>query len=138
MMGVEQYADRLDAPPILAALLGEFSAVTDYRALRNNLPRRLTSLLRCRCVLFYQRIGETLQFASGSFANQPGWSARLLTVAHINPIELGSDMPEAQSWRARRAVLAAQAGVEHASICAPLMYRQSATGVLVAMRGVPD
>ena len=138
MMGVEQYADRLDAPAILAALLDEFSAITDYRTLRDNLPRRLTSLLKCRCVLLYQRVGETLQFASGSFADQPGWSSTLLAVAHINPIELQSDTPEAQSWCARRAVLASLSNVERASICAPLMYRQRAIGVLVAIRGVPD
>jgi PAS domain S-box-containing protein len=138
MMGVEQYADRFDAPAILAALLDEFSAVTDYRTLRDNLPRRLTSLLKCRCILIYQRIGETLQFASGSFADQPGWSSTLLAVAHINPIELHSDTPETQSWCARRAVLASLASVEHALICTPLLYRQRAIGVLAAIRGVPD
>ncbi len=138
MMEVEYSLDQPDAPTVLAALLDEFSAVTDYRTLRDHLPRRLASLLNCRCVLFYQRIGETLQFASGSFADQPGWSAALLAVAHINPIELGSDLAEAQAWRARRAVTAGLAGVEQAHVCTPLIYRQRAIGVLTAIRGVSD
>ena len=138
-MGVQYSTDYLDASTTLAALLDEFSAVTDYRTLRDNLPRRLAGLLGCRCVLFYQRMGETLQFASGSFADQPGWSAALLAVAHINPIELNSDIPEAQAWRARKAIPVALAGVEHAQICTPLIYRQRAIGVLTAMRGqTPD
>lgn len=132
-MEVEHSTSYRDAPTILAALLDEFSAVTDYRALRDNLPRRLAGLLKCRCVLLYQRIGETLQFASGSFADQPGWSAALLAVAHINPIELPGELPEAQAWKTRRAVTAALSGVERALICAPLIYRQRAIGVLTAI-----
>ena len=50
-MGVEQYVERLDVPTILAALLDEFSVVTDHRTLRDTLPRRLASLFKCRCVL---------------------------------------------------------------------------------------
>lgn len=137
-MGVEQYADHLDTPAILAALLDEFSAVTDYRTLRDNLPRRLAVLLHCRCILFYQHSGETLQFASGSFADQPGWSSTLLAVAHINPIELSSDMPEALAWRARQAVVAPLSGSEQALVCAPLIYRQRTVGVLSAVRGLPE
>ena len=133
-MEVKYSTNRLDASTTLAALLDEFSAVTDYRTLRDNLPRRLAGLLRCRCVLCYQRMGETLQFASGSFADQPGWSAALLAVAHINPIELTSEVPEAQAWRTRRAVLTTRGGVEHAQICVPLIYRQRAIGVLTALR----
>lgn len=135
-MGVKYSTDYLDASTTLAALLDEFSAVTDYRTLRDNLPRRLAGLLRCRCVLFYQRMDETLQFASGSFADQPGWSTALLAVAHINPIELNSDIPEAQAWRARRAMSATLAGVARAQICVPLIYRQRAIGVLTALRGL--
>ena len=134
-MEVQCSTDRLEASATLAALLDEFSSVTDYRTLRDNLPRRLASLLHCRCVLFYQRIGETLQFASGSFADQPGWSAALLAVAHINPIELSSDLAEAQAWRTRRAVPALLAGNEQSQVCAPLIYRQRAIGVLTALRG---
>src|SRR5579883_824034 len=138
VMEVDYDRDHLDAPTVLAALLDEFSAVTDYRTLRDNLPRRLASLLRCRCVLLYQRIGETLQFASGSFADQPGWSASLLAVAHINPIEPRCDLPEAQAWRERRAVVAPLAGIEQALVSTPLIYRQRAIGILTALRGAPD
>jgi PAS domain S-box-containing protein len=134
-MEVDYSVDHLDASTTLAALLDEFSAVTDYHTLRDNLPRRLAGLLRCRCVLFYQRLGETLQFASGSFADQPGWSAALLAVAHINPIELNGDVPEAHAWRAHKAILVASAGREHAQICTPLIYRQRAIGILTAIRG---
>ena len=137
MMEVEYAPGHLDASTIMAALLDEFSSVTDYRTLRDSLPRRLARLLKCRCVLLYQRMGETLQFASGSFAEQPGWSAMLLAVAHINPIELQGDLPEAQAWQARRAVTAPQAGVEHGLICTPLIYRQRAIGILSALRNVP-
>lgn len=135
-MGVQHSTDSLDAPVVLATLLDEFSAITDYRTLRDSLPRRLASLLRCRCVLLYQRVGETLQFASGSFADQPGWSSALLAVAHINPIQLSGDVPEAQAWRARRPVSTSLAPSEQALVCAPLIYRQRAIGVLTAMRGI--
>ena len=128
----------LDIPAVLAALLDECSAITDYRTLRDNLPRRLAGLLRCRYVLLYQRIGETLQFAAGNFADQPGWSAALLAVAQINPIELTSDLPETQAWRARRAITADLADRERAQVCAPLIYRQHAIGVLTAIRGAFD
>src|SRR5215469_6247547 len=87
--------ENLSAPAVLKSLLDEFSAVTDYRTLRDSLPRRLAHLLQCRCVLLYQRIGETLQFASGTFDEKPGWSSSLLAVAHINPISTNSDTPEA-------------------------------------------
>ncbi|HEU5383480.1 MAG TPA: ATP-binding protein [Ktedonobacteraceae bacterium] len=138
MMDVEFYVDSLDVPAILAALLDEFSAVTSYRTLRDTLPRRLASLLQCRCVLLYQRSGETLQFVSGSFADQPGWSSTLLAVAHINPIELQSELPEAQAWRARRAITTGSGDIECARIYAPLLYRQRAIGVLVALRDSPE
>ncbi|HVU67228.1 MAG TPA: ATP-binding protein [Ktedonobacteraceae bacterium] len=134
-MGVKYSVDHLDASAILAALLDEFSAVTDYRTLRDNLPRRLAGLLRCRCVLLYQRMGETLQFAAGSFADQPGWSAALLAVAHINPLQMASSLPEAEAWRTRRALLAPLAGQEDALVSTPLIYRQRAIGVLTALRG---
>src|SRR5215469_6875932 len=118
--------ENLSAPAVLKSLLDEFSAVTDYRTLRDNLPRRLAGLLQCRCVLLYQRIGETLQFASGSFADQPGWSSTLLAVAHINPIELSGETPEAKAWRTRDVLSAPLANVEHGLACAPLIYRQRA------------
>ena len=65
MIEVDEYLG-LSAPAVLTALLNEFSAVTDYRTLRDSLPRRLAHLLNCRCVLLYQRLGETLQFAAGT------------------------------------------------------------------------
>src|SRR5579872_4137079 len=104
MMEVKQDVARLNGTEILASLLDEMSAITGYCALRDTLPRTLARLLRCRCVLLYQRIGETLQLASGSYDDRPGWSPALLAVAHINPIALHSDRLEAQAWRARRAV----------------------------------
>jgi PAS domain S-box-containing protein len=137
MMEVEYDQKHSDAPALLAALLDEFSTVTAYRALHDTLPRRLTSLLRCHCVLLYQRSGETLQFAAGSFADQPGWSAKLLAVAHINPIELHDSLPEARAWRTRGPVLASVEGVEHGLLATPLLYRQRAIGVLTAIRGSP-
>lgn len=138
MMEVEHSTGLLDVPKILAALLDEFSAMADYRALRDNLPRRLARLLRCRCVLLYQRMGETLHFVSGSVADQPGWSATLLAVAHINPIEIDSETPEAQAWRTRRAIVAPLNAVENSLIAAPLIYRQRAIGVLTAIRSISD
>jgi PAS domain S-box-containing protein len=137
MMEVEYDLKHLDAPALLAALLDEFSTVTGYRALCDALPRRLTGLLGCRCVLLYQRTGETLQFAAGGFTDQPGWSTELLAVAHLNPIELHSSLPEAQAWRTRAPVLAAVHGEECGLITAPLIYRQRAVGVLTAIRGSP-
>lgn len=134
MMEVKQDVARLNGTEILASLLDEMSAITGYRALRDTLPRTLARLLRCRCVLLYQRIGETLQLASGSYDDRPGWSPALLSVAHINPIALHSDRLEAQAWRARGAVSAPPGDAEPHTIAVPLLYRQRATGVLVAIR----
>ncbi len=137
MMEVEYDLKHLDAPALLAALLNEFSTMTGYRALYDTLPRLLTGLLKCHSVLFYQRTGETLQFAAGSFADQPGWSAKLLAVAHINPIELHNGLPEARAWRTRGPVLVPVDGVERGLIATPLIYRQRTIGVLTAIRGSP-
>lgn len=134
MMDVERQCGKIiDTPGVITALLSEFSAVADYRTLRDSLPRRLTGLLKCHCVLLYQRIGETLQFASGSFDDKPGWSSSLLAVAHINPISLTSDVPEACAWRERHSI-----GLPVSSptlVATPLIYRQRGIGVLVAIRG---
>ena len=135
MMDVEQRAEKLDAARALAALLEEVSAVTDYRTLRDSLPRRMARLLRCRCVLLYQRADETLQFAAGSFDDKPGWSSALLTVAHINPIALDSETLEANAWRSRGAVAAPPDSAQPLAVAVPLLYRQRAIGVLVALRG---
>lgn len=124
----------LNAPEIITALLTDLSAVIDYRILRDSLPKRLAALLNCRCVLLYQRSGETLQFAAGSFDNIPGWSAALLSVAHINPIALTGDELEVQAWRARHAVIGSLAGRISSCIAIPLIYRQRAIGVMTCFR----
>src|SRR2546421_2740960 len=136
MMEVEQQCEHLglSAPAVLTALLNEFSAVTDYRTLRDSLPRRLVHLLNCRCVLLYQRLGETLQFAAGTFDDVPGWSISLLSVAHINPIDLNSGLPEACAWRSRHASTCPAESSTPGLVAVPLIYRQRATGVVVALR----
>ncbi len=135
-MEVEQVGEhlRLQAATVLTALLNEFSAITDYRTLRDGLPRRLAHLLKCRCVLLYQYIGTTLQFVAGSFDDVPGWSTSLLAVAHINPIELNSELPEARAWRTRHATTEPLEGLTPQLAAVPLIYRQRAIGVLVAYR----
>ncbi|MFL5629332.1 MAG: two-component system sensor histidine kinase NtrB [Ktedonobacteraceae bacterium] len=135
-MEVEQIGEhlRLQAPAVLTALLNEFSAVTDYRTLRDSLPRRLAHLLQCRSVLLYQHVGTTLQFVAGSFDDIPGWSTSLLAIAHINPIELNSDLPEARAWRTRHATTEPLEGLTPQLAAVPLIYRQRAIGVLVAYR----
>lgn len=135
MLDVEQVKKSEPGPSLaasVATLLEECSAITDYRTLRDSLPRRLAALLRCRCVLLYQKVGETLQFAAGTYDDKPGWSAALLSVVHINPIALNSDVPEAQAWRTRATLGTPAAFPVH--IASPLMYRQRCTGVLVALR----
>src|SRR5207302_2255277 len=89
-------------------------------------------LLKCRCVLFYQRIADTLQFVAGSFDDAPGWSSALLSFAHINPIDLHSNVPEACAWRERTIIAIPSASPT--LIAAPLIYRQRGIGVLVAIR----
>src|SRR5205823_7993869 len=135
-MEVEQIGThlRLSAPVILATLLDEFSAVTDYRILRDSLPRRLAHILQCRSILLYQHIGETLQFVSGTFDDIPGWSASLLAIAHINPISLSSDLPETCAWRSRKAVASPVDSSTPGLVAVPLIHRQRAIGVLVAFR----
>jgi len=125
----------LSISTVLKSLLDEFSAVTDYRTLRDSLPRRLAHLLKCHSVLLYQRIGETLQFASGTFDEKPGWSSSLLAVAHINPISTNSDTPETLAWRSRRAVTSPTESRRPTFVAVPLIYRQRTIGVLVAIRG---
>jgi PAS domain S-box-containing protein len=137
-MRVEQHSVEMSAPAVLKSVLAEFSAVTDYRTLRDSLPRRLSSLLKCRHVLLYQRIGETLQFASGTFDERPGWSSYLLDFVHINPIDIKGDTPEARAWRLRHVVTAPAESLTPTLVSVPLIYRQHAIGVLVAIRGRAD
>ncbi len=131
-MEVKQHDSVLSGVEVVSTLLREYSAVVDYRTLRDSLPRRLTRLLRCHCVLLYQRVGTTLQFAAGTFDDQPGWSVTLLAVAHINPIEFDDDLPEARALRERRAILWPTSNPT--GVAAPLLYRQHIIGVLVALR----
>ncbi|GAC1347535.1 MAG: hypothetical protein NVSMB27_13140 [Ktedonobacteraceae bacterium] len=138
-MDVEQLLNEhmgLSASEVITTLLDEFSVVTDYRTLRDSLPRRLANLLKCRCVLLYQRIDETLQFAAGTFDDIPGWSSSLLSVAHINPINLNSDLPEATAWRMRHAASSPAESTTPTLVAVPLIYRQRAIGVLVAFRSI--
>ncbi|MBV9615733.1 MAG: PAS domain S-box protein [Ktedonobacteraceae bacterium] len=133
MPDVEQQWRQIQAADIVRVLLNEFGALAEYRVLRDSLPGRLATLLRCRCVLLYQRVGETLQLVAGSFEDEPGWSASLLAVAHINPINLSGNGPEASAWRERHGVVEPQ---EHPTLVAlPLMYRHRGMGVMVALRG---
>ncbi|MHB8597187.1 MAG: ATP-binding protein [Ktedonobacteraceae bacterium] len=136
MMEVEPFYEQLSAstPMLVTAILNEFSAVTDYRTLRDSLPRRLTVLLKCRCVIIYLRMGDTLQFASGTFDNTQGWSTSLLMVAHINPIDVHSNVPEAVAWNTHHAVFSPSGGSKPSLVALPLIYRQHTIGVLVAYR----
>src|SRR6266581_6783337 len=99
LVDVKHHDEQISAARVLTTILGEFSAITEYRTLQDSLPRRLAGLLKCRCVLFYQRTANTLQFVAGSFEDTPGWSSALLSFAHINPVDLNSDVPEACAWR---------------------------------------
>ena len=136
MLEVEQSDACISLADSVSTLVHECSAITDYRTLRDSLPKRLAHLLRCRCVLLYQKVGETLQFASGTYDEQPGWSAALLSVVYINPVALSSHVPEAQVWRTQTSV--AFPSPTPTRVIAPLMYRQRCTGVLVAIRGGTD
>ena len=136
MLEVEQRDAHVSVAESIATLLDECSAVTDYRTLRDSLPKRVARLLKCRCVLFYQKVGETLQFVSGTYDEQPGWSAALLSVVHINPIPLQSDIPEAQAWRTQSSIAVPILSPTH--IVTPLTYRQRCIGVLVAIRTSTD
>jgi signal transduction histidine kinase len=128
----QQWQQQTQAAEIVRALLNEFGASTEYRVLRDSLPRSLATLLRCRCVLLYQRMGETLQLVAGSFADEPGWSASLLAVAHINPISLNGAGPEACAWRERHMVM--EPCEQPTLVALPLMYRHRGIGVMVALR----
>ncbi len=136
MLEVEQLDTCISLADSVSTLVHECSAIIDYRTLRDSLPKRLAHLLRCRCVLLYQKVGETLQFASGTYDEQPGWSAALLSVVHINPVALDSDVLEAQVWRTQTST--AFPVLTPTRVVAPLMYRQRCIGVLVAIRGNVD
>lgn len=134
-MEVQPQTGGLDAAFVMKTLMEDAGAVTDHRVLQDSLPSRLARLLQCRCVLIYQRMGETLQLLSGSYVDKPGWSSELLAVAHINPIALNGDTWEAQAWQQRRAITNAIHAEQPTTIVVPLLYRTRGIGVLVAMRG---
>jgi len=78
-------------------------------------------------------VGDALHFVAGSFDDEPGWSASLLAIAHINPISLNSDGPEASAWRVRHVIAVPEC--QPTLVALPLIYRHRITGVLVALRG---
>ncbi len=131
-MEVEQQHEWISVPGVLLALLNELSAITDYRTLRDSLPRCLTALLKCHSVLLYQRVGDDLHFVSGSFNEKPGWSSSLLAVAHINPVNLDSDVAEACAWRERHAIIIPASCPSR--VVLPLVHRHRGIGVLVVIR----
>ncbi len=132
LVDVKHHDEQISAARVLTTILGEFSAITEYRTLQDSLPRRLAGLLKCRCVLFYQRTANTLQFVVGSFEDTTGWSSALLSFAHINPVDLNSDVPEACAWRERHVI--AVPAASPSLVAVPLIYRQRGIGVLVAIR----
>ena len=132
-MEVEFSNEQVDVSEVLTTLLGDFSTIADYRILRDNLPRRLATLLRCRSVLIYLCVDDVLQLVSGSFDDVPGWSSALLAVAHMNPIGRQSELPEARAWRERRAIT--QPAHAPTLLALPLLYQQHCAGVLVVIRG---
>ncbi len=131
-MEVEFSNEQVDVSEVLTTLLSDCSTVTDYRILRDSLPQRLATILRCRSVLIYLRVDEVLQLIAGSSDDVPGWSSTLLAVAHINPITRQSELPEARAWRERRAI--AQPSHAPTLLALPLLYRQHCAGVLVVIR----
>ena len=119
-------------PHVVSTLLEECSAITEYRILRDNLPRRLAHLLQCRAVLFYQKVEETLQFVAGSYDDTIGWSSALLSVVHITPIGFESDVLEAKAFITRSAIC--QPAIAPTILAVPLIYRQRPVGVMVVLR----
>lgn len=135
-MMVDVRHESLDMPQLISTLLSECSAITDYRILRDSLPRRLAHLLKCRAVLFYQKSEETLQFVAGTYDDKPGWSAALLSVVHIHPVRLDSDVAEARALASRHVVCIP--AVSPTFVAVPLVYRERATGVMVVIRREDD
>lgn len=129
MMDVKQQCQEFSVAQVVTALLYEFSAVTHYKTLRDNLPRRLAQLLCCRGTLIYLRSEETLQLVSGSFDDHPGWSTKLLQIAHINPIPIHANLPEGIACRERRSVEWKSA--ENVMMAMPLVHRHLCIGILV-------
>lgn len=132
-MDVQQQYKQFSAINALTILLQEFSAIADHRTLRDSLPRRLVHLLACRGALIYLRTDKTLQLVSGAFDDEPGWSASLLAIAHINPIGMNSTVLEARAWRDQCSI--GMPDLQPDRIAIPLLNREHCIGVLVVVRG---
>ena len=130
---VEMSHEQLRMPQLVSTLLTECSAITDYHILRDSLPKRLAHVLKCRAVLLYQKVEETLQFVAGTYDDKPGWSAALLSVVHINSISLESEIAESRAFMTQHPVCVPKTSPTF--IAVPLIYRQRAIGVMVAIRG---
>ncbi len=142
MMDVEETDESVCTSRVLATLLHEFSAITDYRTLRDNIPQRLAIQLKCRYVVLYFQHEETLQLVASSFGEHgeniedtkdTDWSPSLLSVAHAQPINIHGGSPEASAWRERRQVVVP--ADNPTLVVVPLIYRQRSVGVLVVVRG---
>lgn len=133
---IKQESEQFNVSEVLTALQRAFCTTSDYATLCDQLPRQLVYLLRCRTVLLYLHVNDTLQLVSSAFDEKPDWSSALLAVAHISPINVDSNMPEACAWREQRSICVSD---EHlASVVIPLIYRQQSIGVLVVMRSSDD
>jgi signal transduction histidine kinase/GAF domain-containing protein len=122
---------------ILTAILHEFSSVTDYRTLRDSIPQRLATQLKCRYVLLYFQHEETLQLAASAFREYgDDGSPSLLSLAHVDSLSTHSSAPEACAWRERRQVLAP--ANNPTLVAVPMTYRQRGIGVLVVVREQGD
>ena len=138
-MDVEETDELGCTSRVLTALLHEFSLVTDYRTLRDSIPQRLAIQLKCRYVLLYFQHEELLQLVASSFGEHGenvDWSPSLLSIAHMNPLNIHSGVPEACAWRERKQI--AVPVDEPVFVAVPLIYRQRSIGVLVVVRGQRD
>ena len=101
---IKQDSEQFSVLAVLTTLQQEFGSISDYSTLCDQLPRRLVHLLRCRTVLLYLHVNDTLQLISSAFDEKPDWSSALLAIAHISPISLDSSVPEACAWREQRTI----------------------------------
>jgi PAS domain S-box-containing protein len=133
---IKQDSEQFSVLAVLTTLQQEFGSISDYSTLCDQLPRRLVHLLRCRTVLLYLHVNDTLQLISSAFDEKPDWSSALLAIAHISPISLDSSVPEACAWREQRTICLSDEYL--ASVVVPLIYRQQSIGVLVVVRSNND
>ncbi len=128
-MDVRIEEEKLNLSHIIITLLQEFNAMTDYRILRDHLPRRLAHLLNCHAVLMYLRQDEALQLVAGACHDQSNWSSTLLSGTQITPISINSSFIEARCWREQEISYADDTPPQ--KIVLPLLYSQQCIGVLV-------